>query len=88
MNTFLFSKVRSSFSIRFLTLEQFFLVDIDDERRQILRMKVKHGLAASEILKKRIRESAMVPRPLPTVIPSNDCKFLYFTDLIHNQMCF
>ena len=63
-------------------------MDIDDERRRTLRMKVKHGLAASEILKKRIRESAMAPRPLPTVIPSNDCKFLTMRDLIHNQMCF
>ena len=57
-------------------------VDIDEERRRTLRMKVKHGLAASEILKRRIREAAVSPRsppitaPTPTLVPSNDCKFI------------
>jgi hypothetical protein len=59
----------------------FFVVDVDEERRRMLRTKVKQGVAAAETLKKRMRESPPRIRPVPTTVspsPSENCKFLIY----------
>ena len=43
------------------------VVDEDADRRQRLRLKVKQGLAAAEVLKKRMREA----NPQPVSPPAN-----------------
>jgi serine/threonine protein kinase len=43
-------------------------VDVDEERRRMLRTKVKQGVAASETLKKRMRESPPRTRSVPTTV--------------------
>ncbi len=55
------------------------IVDVDDERRRMLRTKVKQGLAGAEILKRRMRTSPINSRStLTTSSPSENCKFLFF----------
>ncbi len=60
------------------SISMFFVVDVDDERRRLLRTKVKQGVAAAEILKRRMRESPPNPRSVPSIAPpSENCKFLF-----------
>ncbi len=58
----------------------FFIVDIDDDRRRMLRTKVKQGLAAAETLKKRIREINSNSRPVVVraASPAENGKFVVF----------
>jgi len=64
----------------------YFIVDEDDDRRRMIRMKVKQGVAAAESLKKRIREINSNAGPVISAITtassqSDNCKFILYRDL-------
>ena len=61
------------------------LVDLDEERRRMLRSKVKQGVAAAEALKRRMRETPISPKLATTTItttpPVENCKILPFSPI-------
>ncbi len=64
-----------------------FIVDIDDDRRRMLRTKVKQGLAAAETLKRRIREINSNSRPVVSpASPSENCKFVLYFFVFINKL--
>lgn len=53
-----------------MILQENVLVDVDEERRRMLRRKVKQSVADAEVLKRRLRETAVTtPRPSTATTP-------------------
>lgn len=85
MNTWQLLKVNEKEDFR-SNNQEVCLVDLDEERRRMLRSKVKQGVAAAETLKRRMRETPVSPKAAATTTttttpPSENCKILLFAPI-------